>query len=75
MTPETASLHAQLKLSFARMLKADLDRGPDFIANFNCARADSSTIVSGCSEKVWRENYERAVREAKGYLKEAGEVE
>ncbi len=43
MTPKTASLHAQLKLSFARMLKVDLDRGPDFIANFNCARADGST--------------------------------
>ncbi len=64
MTPESSVLIAKVKLSLARMLKADLDRGPDFIANFNCARADGSVIVAGCSEKVWRENYEMAVREA-----------
>ena len=61
-------LQARLKLSFARMLKADLDRGADFISNFNCNRADGSIIVKGCSEVLWRQNYEQALREAREYL-------
>ena len=63
-------LQARLKLSFARMLKADLDRGADFISNFNCVRADGSTIISGCSEKVWQRNYEELMREAGELMEE-----
>ena len=81
MTPETSLLQARLKLSFARMLKADLDRGADFINNFNCARADSSIIVGGCSEKVWQQNYDKLLGEVRelmgveaGSLEELGEL-
>ena len=65
-------LQARLKLSFARMLKADLDRGADFISNFNCVRADTSIIVGGCSEKVWQMNYEQAITDVRDYLTASG---
>ncbi len=61
----TSLLQARLKLSLARMLKADLDRGADFISNFNCVRADASTVVKDCSEKVWLRNYDRLLEEVR----------
>ena len=64
----TNTLHVRIKLSLARMLKADLDRGADFISSFNCARADASTIVKGCSEAVWFSNYEQLLGEVRELL-------
>ena len=61
MTPE--SLVAGIKLSLARMLQRDIDRGEGFISNFNCVRADHSEIVWGCSMARWKLNHDRLVAE------------
>ena len=63
-TPEALQLVAGIKLSLARMLQRDIERGADFISNFNCARADGSTIVKGCSLAQWQLNHDRLVAEA-----------
>ncbi len=77
----TSLIQARLKLSLARMLKADIDRGDNFISNFNCARADASVIIGGCSKKVWQQNFEKLLDEVRellgvevGRLEELGEL-
>ena len=66
MTPE--ALTAGIKLSLARMLQRDIERGADFIGNFNCVRADHSEIVWGCSLALWQLNHDRLVAEAEELL-------
>ena len=61
---EALQLVAGIKLSLARMLQRDIERGADFISNFNCARADGGTIVKGCSLARWQLNHDRLVAEA-----------
>jgi hypothetical protein len=73
-TLETARLLAGVKLSYAAMLKKDLNKSKrrDIISNFNCSRADGSVIVKGCSIQVWQSNRGRALSEALAYLEMAG---
>jgi hypothetical protein len=58
---------AAVRLSLAHMLIKDLQietRRPSYIGSFNCARADSSPIVKGCSVEVWWRNIEASLAEA-----------
>ncbi len=73
VTPEAARLLAGIKLSYAAMLKKDLNRSrrKDFIGNFNCSRTDGSPIVKGCSVAVWKHNRACALAEALAYLEMA----
>lgn len=51
-----ARLMAGIKLSYAAMLKKDINRNRrklSFIGSFNCSRSDGSIIVKGCSVDVW----------------------
>lgn len=64
MTDDPTILTARVKLSLARMLQKDIDRGAEFIDNFNCRRADGSVIVSGCSIEVWQRNRAKLLAEA-----------
>jgi hypothetical protein len=72
---------AAVRLSFAKMLIKDLQteaRRPGFIGSFNCARADSSPIVKGCSVEVWRKNIEASLAgavDAPGYAEVLAEWE
>jgi len=74
-------MSAAVRLSFARLLLADLQREsirPGFIGNFNCARADGSPIVRGCSVDVWRHNIEASLVgtvDAPGYTEVLAEWE
>lgn len=72
-TPEIARLLAGVKLSYAAMLKKDLNRSRkrDFIGSFNCSRPDGAPIVKGCSIQVWQSNRGRALSEALAYLEMA----
>jgi hypothetical protein len=64
---------AAVRLSLAKMLIRDLQtetRRPGYIGGYNCARADSSPIVKGCSVEVWRRNIEASLAgavDAPGY--------